>query len=367
MLKNWLSPVHANLLKPLAALPDYCIFHHLGVHTSQGLPDMLRAQVALIGIDPKTANAIRRSFYTLAFRFPEMNLVDLGNVRNQDSRFLIPILNDLIGSGIIPVIIGAQTDMLLCQYLAFQELREEVSLLLVDEKIDYSTVDEHPASLNAILHHPSWPPFHFSHLGHQIHQVPPSVTRAMADHYFDLLRLGYAKANIRDMEPIIRDADVVAFHLGAIRASDAMAVEQPTPSGFSCEEACQICRYAGMSDKMRTFSLYGYQQGKDAHQLTAQVQAQMIWYLVDGIHHRKNDFPVTAEGMVEYIVELKQLDYQLTFWKSKRSGRWWMQIPVKTKAAHLRHRLVPCSYEDYLKAGQDELPDRLLHAFRRFP
>jgi formiminoglutamase len=70
---------------------------------------------------------------------------------------------------------------------------------------------------------------------------------------------------------------------------------------------------------------------------------------------------------VEYIVPLKQLDYQLTFWKSKRSGRWWLQVPVKTKKQHQRHRLIPCSYEDYQLAGQDQLPDRLLEAFRRFP
>jgi len=146
-----------------------------------------------------------------------------------------------------------------------------------------------------------------------------------------------------------------------------MGVEKPTPNGFSGEEMCQICRYAGMSDKLRTMGIIGYRPEVDTHRLSAQLQAQMIWYFLEGVHHRKNDFPVTTEGMVEYIVPLKQLDYQLTFWKSKRSGRWWLQVPVKTKKQYQRHRLIPCSYEDYQLAGQDQLPDRLLEAFRRFP
>ncbi|NRB64398.1 MAG: arginase family protein [Saprospiraceae bacterium] len=366
MLTNWLSPVHSALLKSFSDQPQDSFFSALGIHRGKSLPDTLRAQVALIGVEPKAANAVRRALYPLAFRFPKLKVVDLGNVRNQESRFLIPILNDLIGSGMVPVIIGSGGDILISQYLAFQELREEVSMLVVDEHIDYQQGDHATGLLNAILDHPAWPPFHVSHIGHQIHQVSPLVDHYLTDQAYDLVRLGHAKAHMQDLEPIIRNADLVSFDLSALRAGDVGAVAAPSPSGFSSEEACQICRYAGMSDKMRTFSIVGYAPTKDNHQLSAQVQAQMLWYLIDGIYHRKNDFPVTTAGMVEYIVEYKQLDYQLTFWKSKKSGRWWMQIPVKTKAAHQRHRLLPCSYQDYQKASQDEMPDRLLNALRRF-
>jgi formiminoglutamase len=60
------------------------------------------------------------------------------------------------------------------------------------------------------------------------------------------------------------------------------------------------------------------------------------------------------------------LNYQLTFWKSTKSGRWWMQVPMKTKRQHERHRLVPCSYQDYQSACREELPERLMQAFGRF-
>jgi len=71
-------------------------------------------------------------------------------------------------------------------------------------------------------------------------------------------------------------------------------------------------------------------------------------------------------GLVEYIVEFKHVEAPITFWKSTKSGRWWMQVPVDTKKKHQRHRLIPCSYNDYQMATTDEFPDRLLNAFKRF-
>lgn len=85
------------------------------------------------------------------------------------------------------------------------------------------------------------------------------------------------------------------------------------PSGFILEEACQICRYAGMSDKLKAFGVFGFRSSMDRKTQTAQAVAQMIWYFLDGFHHRKGDFPASVEGLVEYVVDLKQLDYQLTF------------------------------------------------------
>ena len=92
----------------------------------------------------------------------------------------------------------------------------------------------------------------------------------------------------------------------------------------------------------------------------------MIWYFVDGYYHRMNDFPASMNGLVEYIVEYKHIEQPVTFWKSSKSGRWWMQIPFKTSSKHQRHKLIPCSYQDYQQACQDGLPDRLINAYKRF-
>ena len=98
----------------------------------------------------------------------------------------------------------------------------------------------------------------------------------------------------------------------------------------------------------------------------AQVIAQMLWYFLEGFFSRKYDYPVSTAGLTEYIVHLPRLSQPLTFWKSAKSGRWWMQVPVANKRKHERHRLVPCSFQDYQASCREELPERLLAALQRF-
>jgi formiminoglutamase len=121
-----------------------------------------------------------------------------------------------------------------------------------------------------------------------------------------------------------------------------------------------------MSDKLSSIGFYGYQENLDSQRTTAKTLAQMIWYFIEGFYNRRGDFPASMEGLTEYIVASKTHDFQLTFWKSNKTGRWWLQVPVKTKKKHQRHRLIACSYNDYLQAGKDELPPRLSKAFDRF-
>ncbi len=121
-----------------------------------------------------------------------------------------------------------------------------------------------------------------------------------------------------------------------------------------------------MSEKVKSFGIFGYKASLDRKAQTANVLAQMIWYFIDGLSHRKGDFPISTEGLTEYIVEVKSLDFTVTFWKSQRSGRWWLQVPVKTSKQQQRHRLIPCSYNDYKLASQGELPDRLVNGLKRF-
>ena len=359
MLENWLAPVPSDLLKRASGLPSTALFHQLRIHTTDfKVPNIETAKVVLIGVNARAANPIREAFYPLVHRFGATMVADLGNVRNQQTAFLIPLLKELIGAGSIPVLIGANAPHIPALYHAFQEVRTETSMMVVDERIAFQSEQIESATdyLQELVFHPTNAPFHIGFIGTQIHYLDPKVLATARLRHYEIVRLGQARANLVGIEPIVRDADLLTLNLGALRASDCMGVEKPTPNGFSGEEMCQICRYAGMSDKLRTMGIIGYRPEVDTHRLSAQLQAQMIWYFLEGVHHRKNDFPVTTEGMVEYIVPLKQLDYQLTFWKSKRSGRWWLQVPVKTKKQYQRHRLIPCSYEDYQLAGQDQLP-----------
>lgn len=365
MLNHWLKPLSPTVLNDLEAW-------HFGkkivLHTEGVVPDLKTTQLALIGINSEEADAVRTILYSLSFPFHNLKIADLGNVRKQDASFIIPLLTELLQGGIVPVIIGQSADLILPQFQAFHAKKNSVNLAIIDEKIRFSPSPMPENQFFQTLLEDNHL-FNMSLIGFQSHYTDPSVVSLLEKRHFELVRLGKARSEMEDVEPIIRDADLVSFNIAALKMSDAPAQINPSPSGFSSEEACQIVRYAGMSDKLTSFGIYGYHRNLDnLDQTTAQVIAQMIWYFTDGFYNRKQDFPIQKafNQLMQYIVDIKSFDERLVFWRSNKSGRWWMEIPIKTRKKHERHRLIPCSYNDYLQACNDDLPERLVLAYQRF-
>lgn len=90
--------------------------------------------------------------------------------------------------------------------------------------------------------------------------------------------------------------------------------------------------------------------------MTARLIAQMIWYFIEGCSIRRNEASLeNREEFSEFHVRFTTND--TTFLKSRRTGRWWMELP--------EGMFVPCTYTDYLTACKDEIPDRWLRAQER--
>ena len=368
MLENWLRPIGKELAAQLNLDSAHCGTKMMRYEEGLPLPSLKDVQVALVGVGGEEADLVRKVLYGLSFPFGKLQVADLGNTRKDDSSFVIPLLQELIEGKICPIIIGSNAKIAQAQFKAHYSCQPSVNLCVIDNKIPYhprlSEVDGH--YLNPIIDGKTQP-FHFSVIGCQSHFVDEESFAALAAKNADCVRLGKAKANLQETEPFIRDADLACFHLRALKRAEAPASNGASPSGFFCEEACQLARYAGMSDKLTSISFVGFdQQSLEDGGQTAQVLAQLVWYFLDGFGARKNDFPASMDDLVEYIVDLKGHDYQLTFWKSNKTGRWWLQVPTKTKKKLLRHRLIPCSYNDYLQTTSAEIPDRLLNALSRF-
>lgn len=365
MLENWLKPLQTGFKPSLKG--SFQFGNHIKIYR-ETLPSLRRTQIALIGAEEKEADAVRKELYQMSFPFGGLQVADLGNIRKAESAFMVAPLKEMLNSRIFPILIGKDVNYTSALYQAFLSLKPWINLVTVDEEIRYDPDQKKEAGLflNEIINNKAYKLFHLSHIGAQVHQCPPRVFDLLERLHFDSIRLGKARANLAELEPVLRDADLLSLHLAALKQSDAPGQSRPTPSGFLLEEACQIARYAGMSDKLKAMGLFGFRQSLDRRSQTAQAVAQLIWYFIDGFYHRKNDFPVSTDGLVEYIVDFKKLEYQLTFWKSSKSSRWWMQIPVKRNRKYQRHRLIPCSYNDYKLACREELPERLFHALQRF-
>ena len=365
MLENWLRPINQEQFRDLNLAKN-----QLGSKITiyeEAFPDLSKIKVGIIGVGEANADAVRRELYQMSCPFRRLKIADLGNVRKQEPTFIIQLVKELVDSKIIPVLISGDTFHIKTQYQAHQTFQELVNLTLIDENIPvHPKENDERYYLNDIIRKTDSALFNLSTIGSQGHFIEDNVFSYLEDQHFECIRLGKAKEDLSELEPLIRDADLMCFNLAALKLLEAPAVHAATPSGFFCEEACQITRYAGMSDKLASVGFYGFQPELDRYHATAKVIAQLIWYFLDGVYHRKGDFPVSTQGLTEYIVDFKTQEYQITFWNSSKSNRWWMQIPAKTNRKMRRHRLIPCSYQDYLSACEEELPERLLKANRRF-
>ncbi len=366
MLSNWLRPLSKNLIDRSSSLSIGQFGARL-VRFEKKMPDLKGVKIALIGLDEPTADAVRAELYQLAWPFGSLAVADLGNLRKSDPSFAIPLFFELLAGKILPIYIGPGADSVAAQFLAYQNTKSIVHLALVDERFRSDFSEKTPFAALFEPRHPML--FHLSLLAGQSHFLQPDFFDFFEKNRFDLLNLGRLKNALEEAEPAVRDADLVAFSIAALKKSDAPAQIGASPSGLTSEEACQIARYAGLSDKLTSFGIFGFEKSEKNGSIdstTAQTVAQMIWYFVSGVQSRKNDYPASTDALIEYIVDFPQHEWQLTFWKSSKSGRWWVQIPVETSEQQQRHRLVPCTLADYQMACREELPDRLFQAFRRF-
>jgi hypothetical protein len=213
-----------------------------------------------------------------------------------------------------------------------------------------------------VLHQPNFL-FSYTHLAYQSFLVDPTLINVMEKLYFDHVRLGQLRDNFKDSEPLIRDADLLSFDLSAIQSADAPGAVDAQPFGLSGEEACQICWFAGMNEKLSSIGIYGYDPYfDDANNKTAKIAAVMIWYFIEGFYSRKDSLSFKSADYIKYTVSLDAKPNTLVFYKSKRSGKWWMEIPHNPTHRFDRVSTVPCSYSDYQLAQKGEIPERWVTA-----
>lgn len=352
---------------------------------NNNLDELNKNQIAIIGINDDrlndeyngtalSANAIRKEFYQLIKHRNEISIVDLGNIEAgntiNDTYFAVKqTLALLIKKNVLCIIIGASEDFIHAQYAAYENTQFNMNVFIADARVALKFDDENEMNngyISKIIAHPKNYLFNIAHVGHQSYFVEPESYDAFERMNFDMLRLGLFKNKIHDIEPFCRNADMMAFNLSAIRAADAHGQNSPSANGFTGEEACQIARYAGMSNDLKTFGIYNLNPTKDINNLTSQLAAQMIWYFIDGINNRKDEYP-TKESK-DYLVYYTSIQgsYDITFYKNNISDRWWMEVPYpKNKSAKTGSFMVPCNYSDYKIALSNEIPDRWIKAYQK--
>ena len=384
MNQEFLTPVEENAIAHLVVYSPSCLGRKIQIHThKEGFPELENVQIAIFGVQEdrnsennfgcgENLHFVRRKFYEL---FPgnwKTQIADLGNVKKgntvNDTYFAVSeIINYLLKKNIIPLILGGGQDITYFNYRAYDTLEQTVNITAVDSRFDLGSFEEGLTSqsyLSKIIMQEPNNLFNYTNVGYQTYYNPQEEIALLESLYFDTHRLGKAK-ELENIEPAFRDADIVSVDIGAIKQSDAPANNNASPNGFQGDEICAIARYAGISDKVSSFGIYEYNSKYDHNHQTASLIAQIMWYFIEGVNYRVKDYPFSKKEDYQKFTVMFEDDDPLIFYKSHKTGRWWIEVHILSDNKYKRHALIPCTHQDYKEATAHKIPERWYKAMKK--
>lgn len=226
------------------------------------MPDFREADIAIIGVDEergtvinkgtaKAANEIRKKLYSLKKGYGAYKVIDMGTLRNgvdldETLGRVKEVCQILIEHNVLPVIIGGSHDIDYGQFQAYEGMDKLISLLNVDALLDMEEGISQPAHQQHIqkilLHEPNYL-FNYSHLAYQSYLIDQNAIDILEKLYFEAYRIGHLRSNIQEMEPIIRNADMLSLILQLL--NPVMHQEVPTLSLLALQGK-RLVRSAGM-------------------------------------------------------------------------------------------------------------------------
>lgn len=345
-------------------------------------PNPEGAAIAIIGVTDSNGlrqsgihagpDAIRRCLYRLYRTSGELQVTDLGNLKPGKSRddtysAIAHVCHELQTIGTTPVLLGGSRDLVYGQYLAFAHTTQPIELLAIDARFHLgeasspSPEDDSRNVLMRIVTHKPTHLFNYCNLGYQTYLNDPDEIQMIGRLLFDSMRLGELRAAPEEAEPAIRIADLVYVDASSVRLSDMPGNADSSPSGLFGHELCQLTRYAGLNEKLKSIGFFSYDPLGDKQLLGAETMAQAIWYFLDGFAGRTYDIPrKNRHNHIRYVTSITPGIHNIVFHKSRQTGRWWMEIAAPSRAGSNREKsmLIPCSYADYQSASRGEMPDR---------
>ena len=375
-----LVPVKKETLLDLTLLPKQILGKNISIHTqNNGLPELKGLTIALIGLHEHrnsffhnssyNVNQFRKVFYELYPGNWNLSIADLGDLPNgekvEDTYFAIKEIGvNLKQMNIIPVFIGGSHDLMFPLYEIFQNFKQLVNIVSVDRSFDFSQEDELISGrsyMSKIIMEKPNVLNNYTNIGFQSYYCAEQEKDLMEKLYFDSIRLGQVLNQPALAEPVFRDADVVGFDMKCLSWHANADPLKGQPNGIDSRTICSLTRYAGISDRISFLGFFEI----PSTPMTDQLLAQMIWYLIEGVQLRFDEYPVNKKDFLKYSVTLS--DQIMVFYKSDKSNRWWMEL---TNNSHLNNKiksttLLACTEKDYLDAMQDKIPERWYNAVKR--
>jgi hypothetical protein len=330
MLKHWLTPVSKSET-------DHSFFNLTYSESNFEAVELDNIDCALIGFNTAICNQVRSYLNGFHNHFRNIRIADLGNCRKTEAEFILPVIDELINTGVIPVLVGADINL-----ASILSKKTGQSIKVIANNI--------PDELNISNGN-------LSYIGYQRHLIAYDVMSTLDEKCNNALSLGKLRSNINLLEPLMRDTTLAYIHLNSVRSSDAPGVGTSYPSGLTTEEMCQIMKFAGTADTLKIVAI-DTDTLTSSHVTDSKLIAEAIWYLFEGMNARIADHPEKTKDYHEFLVSLPEIDTDISFVKSTLTNKWWMKLPDQSTNEVM---YIACAYEEYQQSiSGTEIPDRLM-------
>jgi len=322
---------------------------------------------------PTAANTFRKSWYGMRNAAHVENFVDLGDFivgkeyGEKEVNELGYALSELMEHGLTTVAVSSVPQLFSrAVEKAHDFLKKPYTAVEVNNRIadsnSFGAIDS-PDWLTRALQQDTPYLRQYGLLGYQTFYVGEDQLDYLDKLGFECHRLGAIKGSLIGAEPMIRSANYLKCSCEAIQAHVIGNAHQ-YPNGLSGEEACALLRFAGASPGMKLVSMET--SDGSLNPVSAELFAQMLWYFCEGTLMRYEEDPLNDEAnFTKYVTHLDRPADNIIFYKSTRTDKWWMYLPVEEKKHPESEYLIPCSYADYQQAASGEVPNKWLSAVNR--
>lgn len=381
MYTDYLKPVSKELQDFAKSCNSFCIGANLNFEVN-GLDDEhvhSKHKIAIIALQENRSNPkdviedlefdlIRTALYSLKKGNWQLPIYDFGDlIPSSDKSSFLEIAtsttHSLIKENFFVILLGGSPSLAYAQYRAYDTLVKNLHFVTVDEKIrlgnELLNVNDDNYLTKIITSEPL-NLMEYSSVGYQTYFVAQEELDLSEHLNFEALRLGELTSDIKEVEPLVRNANAAVINLNSIEANYFSSTTDLTPNGFNSREICGIAKYLGTSYAMSSVYISNYVE-KYKH-LDHLLLSQMIWYLIDGKNNRPEQKSFEDLQYFEKFYVPTDIE-DFIFYRQIDTNQWSIEIKSKDDENKI---IIPCSVKDYERALNGEIPVKWWKFFKKF-
>ena len=376
MINGYLCPLSEDLIEFKSNLSRGTLGSNITLYNSEKT-DYSSIDIAIVGLNEyRNSDEIsdeslnlenfRREFYSLFYGNWSANILDLGDVISgksfSDTYYAVnSIHQDLINQNIVVIFIGGGQDFTFPLYQSLSKKHNKVNISSVDNKFDFGKIKKQFSSssyMSEIIMDKKNSLNHFCNLGYQTFLNSQEEIDLLNKFNFESHRLGEITENIKIVEPVLRETNLLTVDFKSIKSSELNFVHNYS-NGFESSQFCSVLRYAGMSNSINSVGLFELLDSS----VSSALLSQSIWYFIEGYCLRIKEDP-NSSNFKGYTYNVFCEGTNLKFYNSELSQKWWVEFINEIETKNISS-LLPCNKRDYLMACDGTFSDRLIMFLKR--